>query len=631
MITSTVKMLHMSLTLMRDDATLAANVLADLEAVHLIESQQDNSLLNEQPAVEYQQAYQALNSRYQKIIHYRSTTKPAPLIVSEKYHPTLTELNHAVEQARDIWLKISFEEEKLRSLKDRINQTRQLRNNLERFRHLDIDLNDLHRDSRFIKVFIGTVPVSGHEQLKRALSLTHAVVETFQTDESLRYITVAAPRDQQHEIEDILKSADFHELEIPPELHDHPDRIDADINQQMQAFEVQQLQLTTAITTVIEQHSEQLDHMKMLLEGGQAFAAISGSLSGKGELVHLQGWIPAKRESDISTALDTSLKHPYLMETRKPRYEEYAEVPFVEQRIKWLKPFYALVGQYGTPRYSEIDPARFFAVSYILMFGMMFGDIGHGAAIIFIGFLLRKKINGVMTFATLAGLSSMLFGWLYGSIFGYEHIIHPVWMSPMEDPSRVLILALYWGVGFLITAYLFSIRNLVKLDMYSEALFSNKGLAGLALFCGSFYAGYAFMTKGHFGILQILAFTLPLIIILVKNWEHLDGNLAERVLLILIEALDNMINILSSTLSFLRVGAFSLNHVALAMAVFTMAGMMDTFGHTLTVILGNLIIIVLEGGIVAIQCLRLEYYEGFSRFFSGLGKPFRPLTMHSSQ
>ena len=113
------------------------------------------------------------------------------------------------------------------------------------------------------------------------------------------------------------------------------------------------------------------------------------------------------------------------------------------------------------------------------------------------------------------------------------------------------------------------------------------------------------------------------------GWQHLEGSTGERILVTLIEGLDSIINNLSATLSFLRVAAFSLNHVALAAAVFTLANMMGEFGHWTTIILGNLFIIVLEGGIVAIQCLRLEYYEGFSRFFNGKGKAFKPLSFQS--
>jgi V/A-type H+-transporting ATPase subunit I len=263
------------------------------------------------------------------------------------------------------------------------------------------------------------------------------------------------------------------------------------------------------------------------------------------------------------------------------------------------------------------------------MFGMMFGDIGHGAVIILMGILLRNKISGLMVFTTMAGISSIVFGFLYGSLFGYEHIIHPLWMSPMQDPNRILLVALAWGICFLIVANLLSIYNLFALNQPGQAVYSSRGIVGLLFFLGCIFAGYQFMANQQFAWPELLAIFLPLSVILFKQWQHLEGNLFEKLLVVAIEGLDNVINTLSSTLSFLRIAAFSLNHVALAAAVFTLANMMDSFGHWVTIVLGNIFIIVLEGGIVAIQCLRLEYYEGFSRFFSGKGQRFKPLKIES--
>ena len=138
------------------------------------------------------------------------------------------------------------------------------------------------------------------------------------------------------------------------------------------------------------------------------------------------------------------------------------------------------------------------------------------------------------------------------------------------------------------------------------------------------------MVNQQFGLLEVLLMFGPLSVLLYKHWKHQEGTLFEKSLVVTIEGLDRVINTLSSTLSFLRIAAFSLNHVALAAAVFTLANMMDTVGHGISVLLGNIFIIVLEGGIVAIQCLRLEYYEGFSRFFSGKGRRFNPLKIESS-
>jgi V/A-type H+-transporting ATPase subunit I len=627
MIDFAVKMQHLSLTMLRDDAPMASIELAKLEAVHLIESRNEDSPLDEMPAMEYQQLYQSLNSRYQKIARYFEKTVNTDKIVSEAVsREILIDISNKVKK---IWGRISDLEEEIRQAKDNINMTHQLESSLERFRNLDIDLGKLARESQFIKIFIGTIPNSEYDQLERALTLANTVMDAFHQADIHHYVTVVTSREQQDDVSEILKSAGFHEISIPQELHRHPDIIRRDIEKQLSEYQKQVDELTENINKVISDHRDILFETLNILTGAKPYSKLANALSGKGELVYLEGWIPENKMHQVNQQLQQHLHYPYLLNFREPQQDELLSVPFLEKSSRLLKPFRALVGQYGIPEYSEIDPTRLFALSYILMFGMMFGDIGHGAVIVLAGFLLRNKIEGLFTFAALAGTSSMIFGLLYGSLFGYEHVIDPVWMSPMEDPSHMLVLALYWGIGFLVIANLLSIYNLLALGQKEQAVFSNRGIFGLVLFLGSVYAGYQYMVNNRFGITEVSIIGIALSVILAKHWQYMDGSVAEKVLLIIIEGLDNMINILSSTLSFLRVAAFSLNHVALALAVFTLAGMMDTFGHIMTVILGNIFIIVLEGGIVAIQCLRLEYYEGFSRFFSGRGRRFNPLKIES--
>jgi V/A-type H+-transporting ATPase subunit I len=130
-----------------------------------------------------------------------------------------------------------------------------------------------------------------------------------------------------------------------------------------------------------------------------------------------------------------------------------------------------------------------------------------------------------------------------------------------------------------------------------------------------------------FGGVNGAAAAAALTAIAVRIGLETGGSAGERLVVALVEGLETVINLFANTLSFLRVAAFSLNHVALALAVFTIAAELDSFGHGVALVLGNAVIIVLEGGIVAIQALRLMYYEGFSRFFAGDGVEFRPLRL----
>jgi V/A-type H+-transporting ATPase subunit I len=316
---------------------------------------------------------------------------------------------------------------------------------------------------------------------------------------------------------------------------------------------------------------------------------------------------------------------------REPSPGEVAEVPSLVRYPGWLRPFVPLVKSYGIPRYGEFDPALPFAFTYLLLFGAMFGDIGHGAVILLLAAALTRRLGRMAWVGIAAGAVSMLFGVLYGSIFGYEDLIEPLWLSPLHDPIRVLTIAVGFGVGFIVFTLLVNAWNKAAAGRAAEALFDSSGLAGLAFYLGA--VGVLASLAGAADVVQpaaVLA-VLGIVVVAAFKWFEAKAGLGERILVTAIETLETAINLFSNTLSFMRVAAFSLNHVALALAVFTLANGLDAAGHWITILLGNIVIILLEGGIVAIQALRLMYYEGFSRFFSADGTEFVPLRLSSQQ
>jgi V/A-type H+-transporting ATPase subunit I len=195
---------------------------------------------------------------------------------------------------------------------------------------------------------------------------------------------------------------------------------------------------------------------------------------------------------------------------------------------------------------------------------------------------------------------------------------------------RVLGLAVAFGVGFIVFTLLVNVRNKWVAGRIGEALFDSTGLAGLVFYLGA--AGWLAGLAGaaEFAWPAAWAAGLGIMVVAGFKWFQARSGFGERLLVTVIETLETGINLFSNTLSFMRVAAFSLNHVALALAVFTLAHGLDVVGHGLTLVLGNIVIIVLEGGIVAIQALRLMYFEGFSRFFSGDGTAFVPLKLEKA-
>ncbi len=174
---------------------------------------------------------------------------------------------------------------------------------------------------------------------------------------------------------------------------------------------------------------------------------------------------------------------------------------------------------------------------------------------------------------------------------------------------------------------LINITNRLKLNDRNGALFGTNGLTSLLLYISLIGLSYRYYQDGSVSTAWSILAIASLFSLFGYQLIESQAPVGERILVAAIETFEAVTGYLSNTLSFLRVAAFSLNHVALALAVFTLAGMSNGAGHWLTVVLGNLFILILEGAIVTIQVLRLEYYEGFSRFFVGDGRTFKPLTL----
>jgi len=149
-----------------------------------------------------------------------------------------------------------------------------------------------------------------------------------------------------------------------------------------------------------------------------------------------------------------------------------------------FKPFESLVEMYGIPTYNEKDPTPFFALSYMLLFGAMFGDLGQGFVIFASGLLLKYIMKNDAFGGILArlGISSMFFGLLYGSVFGNEEIIEHLLISPMDNINTVLISAIVLGILLINISYIYSLLNLYKRRDLEEGIFGREGLAGYLFF-----------------------------------------------------------------------------------------------------------------------------------------------------
>ena len=619
-------MKHIRLLVLTDDLPCVSLALAETQCFHPDQRAPEDERLATLPGRPFHDIHTQAQSRLDKIarlIHFDPPTSVEPARVIEQ--DELVRLNDWLGR---LWDETSNYEEDFRQLDDAQRLIHEQQAALENFRYLNIDLGMLRARTRFLNIHVGLVPRENLRQLEGAVALAGHILHVYLESHDHVHVVIVGPTDaHESDLSPVLTAAGFQSIPIPEELDSEPAQLQREFAVRLEAIAEERATLTETLERWSEPYHERLREAQRTLLLAEPLVHLDSALRSTGHLAHLAGWVPVHALDTLRQQLDAALAGRYDLSIRDPLPEERPLVPTVPVKSRLLAPFELLVNQYGIPAYGEVDPTPWFAVTFLLMFGMMFGDLGHGAVIALAAVLARRKLPKFYLFGVFAGISSMGFGLLFGSLFGYEEILPALWMSPLHDPVLMLEVALGWGIAFILIACLLGIYNRLVIGDHLGALFERHGLINLLFYLAFLWGGYGLATGAGFGVLPTVLVIGSLLALAAFQWHHLKAPTGEKALVVAIETLDTVIVYLSNTLSFLRVAAFSLNHVALALAVFTLADMMGRFGHVVTILLGNVFILVLEGGIVMIQVMRLQYYEGFSRYFSGTGHQFLPLRL----
>lgn len=346
----------------------------------------------------------------------------------------------------------------------------------------------------------------------------------------------------------------------------------------------------------------------------------------------LVGWTPERRLGELSerlSAVGTSvvaLPHP-----------AHAMAPTLVSGSAVSRPFRPLVETYATVPYADIDPAMFAGLTYVLMFGMMFGDVGHGLVLAGLGLYLRR--SGRRALASLrqaspiivgAGLAAAGFGALYGELFGPTGVIRALWLEPLGQPVVFLAAGVIVGAVLLAMSYAIGMINRWREGGPVRALYASSGVAGASLYFGA-GAAAAGLALGIPILLAVGAATagLGLVLLFIGFLAATGGGLGGAVEA-LVELVDAVVRTGSNAVSFARLAAFGLTHAAIGGVVWeATTGLWASsgagpFAAIAVFSAGNALAFGLEALVAAVQSLRLEYYELFSRIFTGEGRVFRP-------
>ncbi|MBZ9608520.1 hypothetical protein G9F73_011935 [Clostridium estertheticum] len=484
------------------------------------------------------------------------------------------------------------------------------------------------------------VPEQNMVKLKANYENIPSVIETVYKEKDFVTFIAFTPMLLLTETERIFKSANCERILVPNHYIGIPRDVAVVVRAEIYQVQESTTKIKMELSDFLKENYKTIKNIENSYELEQKSGEIKKSAACTNEFFYLSGWIPKSFMESIDKLL-LSFDDRILIIKKEPneRTNKAITPPTMLINNKLFKPFESLLFMYGVPSYDEIDPTRFLAITYTLMFGAMFGDAGQGLVLLLAGVMLKSKsgrsnIGGI--FETL-GVSSIIFGFLYGSVFGSERVINALLIRPMEDINDMLIGAIIFGCGFLILGFILGITNSLRRKDIERGLFGKEGLAGFMFYIGALILIVSIIYKKPLlpKAIWMIYFLFFLLLILLK--EPLANIIKGKKILFEsgtkdyfiesgFEVIETLLSMFSNTLSFIRVGAFALNHVGLFVAFSAMASMTKSgFASVLILIIGNVIIICLEGLIVFIQGLRLEYYELFSKYYEGAGIAFEPV------
>ena len=511
-------------------------------------------------------------------------------------------------------------------------------------------LNQCH----YIQWWIGLIPALGFEKLEESLSGHHHALIELGSLQDRALIMIAGLKKDGAALMRGLQGAFFEPVELPAETSGTVGAavadLESDINRLQEKIDglsgQQQMYQRQFRTDLLIMRSTSV-LARQLLAARRLFGKIDTSFL-------ISGWIPDRRYTVLEADLNRVTDGQIVIEKVDPEdlrqvREGIVTIPILFNNPMLIRPFEKLTGLYGTPLYREVEPTIFFALSFLLLFGMMFGDVGQGGVLFLLGYFLFRRSYRYLDFGIIlmeCGVSAAIFGLLYGSLFGLDGIIPALWFRPMDNIAYFIKVTLSLGVGVVSLGLVLNLINAVRLKEY-DSLLSAGGLAGAVLYWMAAGLGLKYLLTGQVApaelrvlgwaaamLMVIMVLHGPLYRLIVKR-EHPKRIVAQSgfvtgIIESVVEVFDDLLRFVTNTVSFLRVAAFALAHAALFTAVFSIARVVGQekeagLSYWMVVALGNIIIIVLEGLVVSIQTVRLEYYEFFGKFFRGGGKAFRSL------
>ena len=546
-----------------------------------------------------------------------------------------------------IQLSIGGRVREIKSKQNQIDELTELRNKVNSIADKDVDFGRIS-DLNYFEYEIGSFAIESKSRLKKNYENLSAIVLKigYIVDSNDDLYMIIYPKQFKEETDNLLKSLNWNQLIIPAEYSGTASSILQQMDSKIEEYKKEIDSLTSSIENDKNKNSELLLKIYNVFKLEDKIAELEQRADFGNNSFAIDVWVRESDKEDVEAAIAHASDKYKITATKKEDMGDDVIAPTKLKNNWFSKPFEMIVNMYGFPAYDELDPTPFVAITFCLAFGIMFGDIGQGFIYVLAGLLLRKKMEAPAGLAMRLGVTSMIFGCVYGSFFGLEKHELP-WLPGLieggplstDNIPMILVAGVVFGIIVLTASYVFGIINSLKNGDIEEGVFGRNGIFGYVFFISFIFTIVALIKIINIPMsipatilvlsLLVLVMKEPLTNIVLKQRPLFHHGAGAYMTESIFEAIETILGTLSNSISFVRVGAFALNHAGLFLAFLVISRMMpNIFLQLLVLVIGNILILSLEGLVVLIQSLRLHYYEMFGKYFKGGGVAFKPIKLN---